>query len=752
MAFGLVLLAAAIGAAASGEPAPARIVVDYPQEGSIFPPGIVPPTFLWHDSSSAVRWTVGWAGLRIVDAVVTAPPRGEVDSRCISPTNEVYTPTPYQASAKAWVPSADVWQAMQQASARTPVELEIAGLATDGAAVSRGRVTMSTSPDPVGALLFYRDVPLMPSSTQDGVIKPLDQSAQPLIQWRLKDVTREDSRVVLKDLPTCANCHSFSDHGKLLAMDVDGPDGDKGAYAIAPITSNVVIDDPQIMTWNAFAGKPKGHMTLGFLSRISPDGRFVVSTVNERLYVRNFPDYRIIQTFFPTRGILAWYDVASKQIRALPGADDRAFVHCNPVWTPDGRDLVFMRAPSRDPYDPGAPVALASGDPNETRIQFDLYRMPWNGGRGGRPMALRGASENGSSNSFPKISPDGKWLVWVRSRNGMLLRPDGKLWIMPSTGGTPRLMRCNTPFMNSWHSFSPNGRWMVFSSKANTPYTQLFLTHLDANGDDSPPILVERTQAANRAANIPEFVDVPYDAFLSISIPATEHRTHFYRANDLAQEGKTDEAIGELEKALQGEPKDWRNYDWKYHDKLSRLLMERGRNDDALVHIRKSLEINPANPAAHANLASILFERGSLDEARKELDAALRLAPNDAKAWLNRGMIRLSQGDSAGALDDLAHSIAIAPANAAAWSARGMAAWAVGDVAGAATYLDKALSLSPNDVTSLFFRAKVRIRGGDLAGAAADLERAAARAPAGSPQRADCEAMLVDVRRGLAPR
>jgi Flp pilus assembly protein TadD len=115
-------------------------------------------------------------------------------------------------------------------------------------------------------------------------------------------------------------------------------------------------------------------------------------------------------------------------------------------------------------------------------------------------------------------------------------------------------------------------------------------------------------------------------------------------------------------------------------------------------------------------------------------------------------MIRLSQGDSAGALDDLAHSIAIAPANAAAWSARGMAAWAVGDVAGAATYLDKALSLSPNDVTSLFFRAKVRIRGGDLAGAAADLERAAARAPAGSPQRADCEAMLVDVRRGLAPR
>ena len=54
-------------------------------------------------------------------------------------------------------------------------------------------------------------------------------------------------------------------------------------------------------------------------------------------------------------------------------------------------------------------------------------------------------------------------------------------------GGQARKMNCSTPLMNSWHSFSPNGRWMVFSSKSRSPFTQMYLTHLDDKGNDSPP-------------------------------------------------------------------------------------------------------------------------------------------------------------------------------------------------------------------------------------------------------------------------
>ena len=80
-------------------------------------------------------------------------------------------------------------------------------------------------------------------------------------------------------------------------------------------------------------------------------------------------------------------------------------------------------------------------------------------------------------------------------------QPEVALGIIPAAGGVARRLRYNTPRMNSWHSWSSNSRWLVFSSKVNTPYTQLFLTHIDENGNDSPPVLLERFTSPDRAAN-----------------------------------------------------------------------------------------------------------------------------------------------------------------------------------------------------------------------------------------------------------
>ena len=94
-------------------------------------------------------------------------------------------------------------------------------------------VRIQTSADPVGAPIFYRDVPLMPAETEPGVIKPLANSAVPLIAWRLRDVEQTGSRVLIEGIHSCANCHSFSRDGKTMGIDVDGPQNDKGLYALA---------------------------------------------------------------------------------------------------------------------------------------------------------------------------------------------------------------------------------------------------------------------------------------------------------------------------------------------------------------------------------------------------------------------------------------------------------------------------------------------------------------------------------------
>ena len=99
-------------------------------------------------------------------------------------------------------------------------------------------------------------------------------------------------------------------------------------------------------------------------------------------YVANFKDYRFLQVFYPTRGILAWYNRAAGHLQPLPGADDPRFVHTNATWSPDGKYLVFARAAARDAYPDGAKLAEFSNDPNETQIRYDLYRIPFHNGQG----------------------------------------------------------------------------------------------------------------------------------------------------------------------------------------------------------------------------------------------------------------------------------------------------------------------------------------------------------------------------------
>jgi hypothetical protein len=133
----------------------------------------------------------------------------------------------------------------------------------------------------------------------------------------------------------------------------------------------------------------------------------------------------------------------------------------------------------------------------------------------------------------------------------MLLQPDSKLYIMPADGGEPRLMNCNTGNMNSWHSWSPNGRWLVFSTKERGPYTQLYLTHIDKNGNDSPPVFLENLAFESRAANIPEFLPVNASVLNKMEDDFSNHAMYYTRlAGTSVYERKYLDALKYVETAL----------------------------------------------------------------------------------------------------------------------------------------------------------------------------------------------------------
>ncbi len=699
--------------------APLAITVDYPIDGTIFPPELPAPTWLWRDGDDqATSWEIaitfvdGAAPIRVRSS--GEPLRiGESDPRAVSPTNEPPALTPEQAAAHTWTPDDAVWTAVKTHSVQGPATIVITGHRGDDShtIASRGEISIRTSKDPVGAPIFYRDVPLMPSESEKGVIKPLAPQAVPLIAWRLRNVAKTQSRLLMEGLHTCANCHSFSADGKTLGMDMDGPQNDKGLYAIVDVQPRMTIRTDDLVAWSTFRGKLGSKLRVGFMSQVSPDARHVITTVNDpgvdqtdyrrqkdpidlvrNYYVANFKDYRFLQVFYPTRGVLAWYSRESGRLSYLPGADDPQYVHANAVWSPDGKYLVFARAAAGDAYPEGAPSAEYAGDPKERQIKYDLYRIPFTEGKGGEPEPIVGASRNGMSNSFPKISPDGRWIVFVQSKNGMLMRPDGQLYIVPATGGEARRMSCNTPLMNSWHSFSPNGRWMVFSSKSRSPYTQMFLTHIDEAGNDSPPILIENATAANRAVNIPEFVNVPPDGIVEIDTPAADCARHMDRAVDLMKNGEYEAAVPEWNQALELAPREWRA-----HNSLGVALMETGKVDEAIGHYHEALALNPEYAEAHNNLGEASARKGDVKEAIAQFEKATVSDPSYAVAHANLGRVLVRAGRADEALVHMSRVVELTPDAAEAHRNLGHALAEQGNFAEASAQLAEAIRLSDGE-------------------------------------------------------
>jgi len=640
----------------------ARLLADYresrsypevrlrsPLNETLFPPEIVPCTFAWEDASKADAWLVlvefSDAGRRLC---------------FLSPRTQ-------------WRPKAPEWEEIKARSLEKRARVTVLGFqrAAPTSILSRGQISIATSKDKVGAPLFYREVNLP-------FLEAVKDPSR--IRWRFGSIDSEaPPPVVLEGLPVCGNCHSFSRDGRILGMDVDYANN-KGSYVITPVAKQMTLAVSDIMTWDNYRPQD-GQKTFGLLSQVSPDGQVVVSTVKDKSVFVAKPGLAFSQLFFPIKGILVVYYRNGGTFQSLPGADDPEYVQSNPSWSPDGKYLVFARAKayqlkSKEAEDK---ILLSEQDCAEflrdgKPFLFDLYRIPYNGGQGGQAEPLPGASRNGRSNYFPKYSPDGKWIVFCQARSYMLLQPDSELYIIPSEGGVARRLEGNTALMNSWHSWSPNGRWLVFSSKCLSPYTQLFLTHMDEAGRSTPPVLLAQFTAPDRAANIPEFVNAPPGGIARIQAQFLDDLSHARAAYVMENSGDIDGAIKEYQTAL---------------------------------------SINPRNVHAHQRLGFLLYNaKRQLAQGLAHTAEALRLDPDDACAQFDLGMALRHRGDSARAVEHLAKAVALMPEGAdrrynqadmhCAW---GDALLANGQVQEAATVLTQAIALNPRSARAHYLLA-----------------------------------------------
>jgi len=199
-----------------------------------------------------------------------------------------------------------------------------------------------------------------------------------------------------------------------MGMDMDGPKNDKGLYALFPVQPQTEIRKENMIAWSTFRGKLGGKLRVGFMSQVSPAGQYVVTSINDpglgqsdyerrmdpkdlaaNYYVANFKQYRFLQVFFPTRG--SWPGTARPAgfCSRCPERTTRATCTPPPRGVRTASTWYFSRAEARSAYSEGSQPAQAANDPNETQIQYDLYRIPFNEGGAAVPKPSRGLRGTG---------------------------------------------------------------------------------------------------------------------------------------------------------------------------------------------------------------------------------------------------------------------------------------------------------------------------------------------------------------------
>ena len=292
----------------------------------------------------------------------------------------------------------------------------------------------------------------------------------------------------------CLNCHTFlNNNTSRMTIAIRG-DNYRNSTLMA-IDGNISKIDT---AWGYTSWHPSGRLATYSINKVR---QFFHETTDE---IRDVVDLD---------SAICYYVVDSQQVKTTPGLSEKNRLETYPTWSPDGRYLYYCSAPilwtDREKVPPE----------RYDEVKYDLMRIGYDVeiDKWGQPETVLSAKETGMSILCPRISPDGRFLVFCMCEYGCfpIYQPSSDLYMMELQTGQYHKLPINSEFSESWHSFSSNSHWLAFSSKRQDgQFTRIYFSYVDKDGKVYKPFILPQKDPAYydsllQTYSVPELIESP---------------------------------------------------------------------------------------------------------------------------------------------------------------------------------------------------------------------------------------------------
>ncbi|MGC1391232.1 MAG: cytochrome C biosynthesis protein [Bacteroidales bacterium] len=287
----------------------------------------------------------------------------------------------------------------------------------------------------------------------------------------------------------CVNCHSFN----------NGKTDDFLFHMRGTLGGTYFYSQGKFKKINL---KTKEMKNGAVYPRWHPSGRFVAFSSNKIIQRFHAADNKKVEVS-DLESSLVLYDVVKNEMMNIELAGKEKFMDTYPEWSPDGKYLYFCRAAQiGEKYD------FKDIKYNLYRVLFDIDKRIF-----GDVEMIFDAAQINKSIAFPRISPNGKFLILTLFDYGCfpIWHKEADLYSINLENFKAERLDLNSDYSDSYHSWSSNGKWLIFSSKRGDGLTaRPYISYMEDNGTSDKPFILpqedpEFYKGFLKSFNIPEF-------------------------------------------------------------------------------------------------------------------------------------------------------------------------------------------------------------------------------------------------------